>query len=46
MVRQYQGVLFAKFGPGVTRKLKEEVWESIRQKLIRSDSQFRVEDLF
>jgi Myb/SANT-like DNA-binding domain len=35
LVRQNQGLLFAKFGPGVTRKRKEEVWEAIRQKLIR-----------
>jgi len=37
MVRQNQGVLFAKFGPHVTRKKKEAVWEAIRQRLIRFD---------
>ena len=35
LVRQNQGVLFAKFGPHVTRKKKEEIWEAIRQRLIR-----------
>ena len=40
LVRQNQGILFSKFGPNVTRKKKESIWEAIRQKLIRLEVKF------
>ena len=30
-VNENKEVIFAKYGPGVTKKKKEEAWESIRQ---------------
>ena len=33
-VNENKDVVFAKYGPGITKKLKENIWESIRQVLV------------
>ena len=30
-LNENRDVVFAKYGPGVTKKRKEQIWESIRQ---------------
>ncbi len=38
-VNENKDVVFAKYGPGITKKLKENIWESIRQVLIKCQLQ-------
>ena len=37
-VNENKDVVFAKYGPGVTKKMKEQIWESIRQVLLIQDN--------